>query len=500
MSGFIDGNNVHVLVNGRECLDPLLDRINNAQHHINMEMMLFYNDQAGIDIAESLKRKAIEGVNIRLLINFPATDWSAPFLKRLDDEVNVKNKPTSSLPLFEEMRSTGIQIINSHPISHFGTDAEIIENETLDFLASLYGINTAVLVQIKRWIMDGYYRKDTYDPNIIPIEFRERQELLDSYMSTSWATIPPFFHLDHRKIIIIDGREAFVCCLNIGREYMYDLPFDDNLDVSFWHDAMAFVEGPIVNHIQRMFAERWMLSGGDIFAPFAALEPGIDYPGDLYFPVIPPVGNMRVKVVGSGYESKEENPIRNEILEKIIESWGEQINVLTPYLCDDGIIDYLIAASNHGSDVHVIVADHHSDSITTRDAGHYRYKKMVESGIDVYEYPRNMLHLKVATIGTEWSTVGSYNLNYRSALRDLELNLFVISSDLVNEINSKITTPDKNRSIQAGQNISVPPPPPESYPLGHLNRTTYFNLPENVREYIEKRDWKTIQAENWEVT
>lgn len=509
MAQYVDGNQAELFVNGNECLAKLLERLEAAKHHIHIEIMAFNNDKTGKEIANVLMNKAqLDSVEVRLLTNFPATDWSIPMLRGTPNDPTLKQdhdntllfKPDLSVPLlFPQMQTAGVQIINSHPLSHYGTDAEIIENEDLDTLVSLLGRGAgAMLIKIKNMILDGYYRRDDFDASQVPIHFQVKQNALDLKHK---ATLP--MHLDHRKIVVIDGTEAFVCTFNIAREYLYEIPFDSNLHENFWLDAMVWLRGPIVNQVQEAFAERWMLSAGDVFT--TTFQQASDNP---YVPNLQPIGNMKAAIVTSGYEGKIDNPIRDEMMLAMKARKGESMALVNPYICDgyhegedeDGLLYYLIEAAEFGSQVVVISADHHLDMRYSRDAGQYRYQRMVASGIEVCEYPGRMLHAKLLTIGTDWATIGSYNWNYRSARRDLECNVFIISSEFVNQIQAELI---QLRAAAAGapRTVTTPPvtTPPEEYIIGCLDNLGYQSLPEDIKKSLNERDTLTILGEDLEL-
>ena len=478
MTEFVSGNQAEIFLNGNECLSKLLERLDLARHHIHIETMAFNNDKTIRQVADLLMNKSqLESVEVRLLTNFPATDWSIPMLKGTPNNPGDTklNKPSLSLPLFDQMRIAGVQVINSHPISHFGTDAEIIESKDIDNLIRVYpNIVGPILFKIKEMILSRYYRREDFDPAEVPIEFQLKQEELDLKHK---VTLPG--HLDHRKLIVIDGKEAFICTFNMAREYLYEIPFNENLHENFWLDAMVWLRGPVVNQVQKLFAERWILSAGDVFTK--NFQPS---PDDPYTPVLPEEGNMRVKVVGSGYESKEENPIRNEMELVLKDRRGQLINIVNPYVCDGGhggkagLMDKLIEASKAGSKILLITSDHHLDSPPSRDASQYRYEKMLKSGINICEYPGRMLHAKLMTVGEDWATIGSYNFNYRSARRDLECNAFIISKDFVDQIDAKVIQPLRKAAESAAISNEEPE---ENHIIGCLDLLAFQGLPNEVK-------------------
>jgi cardiolipin synthase len=58
-------------------------------------------------------------------------------------------------------------------------------------------------------------------------------------------------------------------------------------------------------------------------------------------------------------------------------------------------------------------------------ASHALYGSFLDSGIEIYEYHKSLMHAKVAVIDEHWATVGSSNLDPFSLLLALEANVVV---------------------------------------------------------------------------
>src|ERR1051325_8754103 len=57
---------------------------------------------------------------------------------------------------------------------------------------------------------------------------------------------------NHRKIVVVDGQEAWVGGLNVGDEYLGRDP-----KFGAWRDTHVKVTGPVVQGAQMAFAEDW---------------------------------------------------------------------------------------------------------------------------------------------------------------------------------------------------------------------------------------------------
>ncbi|MCA9222785.1 MAG: PLDc N-terminal domain-containing protein, partial [Planctomycetales bacterium] len=87
---------------------------------------------------------------------------------------------------------------------------------------------------------------------------------------------------NHRKIVVADGRYAFVGGLNVGDEYMGRLRKFGN-----WRDTHLQIEGPAVQCVQMAFLEDWYWATGTV-------------PEMNWEPVEATSGDMRVLPVATG--------------------------------------------------------------------------------------------------------------------------------------------------------------------------------------------------------
>ena len=75
----------------------------------------------------------------------------------------------------------------------------------------------------------------------------------------AWLRVP-VRRRDHRKILVVDGRVAFMGGLNIGDEYVSGLgPVKTGEP---WRDAHVRIEGPCVRDLEAVFLESWFRADG----------------------------------------------------------------------------------------------------------------------------------------------------------------------------------------------------------------------------------------------
>src|SRR5262249_59797820 len=62
------------------------------------------------------------------------------------------------------------------------------------------------------------------------------------------------------------------------------------------------------------------------------------------------------------------------------------------------------------------------------------YGKLLEAGVEIYEYNQTMLHQKTMVVDGTWSTVGTTNFDSRSFALNEESNVCVCSPKLASEL------------------------------------------------------------------
>jgi len=103
------------------------------------------------------------------------------------------------------------------------------------------------------------------------------------------------------------------------------------------------------------------------------------------------------------------------------------------FVPDPQLLKALVDAVGRGVDVKLLLPSH-SDSEVTFHAGRAHYAALLESGVKIYERRGALLHSKTASIDGVWSSVGSSNLDWRSALDNDEVNAVVLGRDFARQM------------------------------------------------------------------
>jgi cardiolipin synthase len=221
---------------------------------------------------------------------------------------------------------------------------------------------------------------------------------------------------DHRKMLIVDGKTAFIGGINISSVYSSGSvvgPVGKMAPTTMpWRDTDLQIQGPVVAEFQKLFLETWEKQRGKALPPLD------------YFPVLKAQGKDMVRAIGS----TPDDPYSLIYLTLIsaINNAERQVNLTHAYFAPDPqLLNALMAAAERGVEVKLILPSH-SDSDTVFHAGRSYYSVLLKAGVRIYERRAALLHSKTAMIDGVWSCVGSSNLDWRSFLDNDEVNAVVL--------------------------------------------------------------------------
>src|SRR5688572_13384262 len=224
---------------------------------------------------------------------------------------------------------------------------------------------------------------------------------------------------DHRKLVVIDGREAFV-----GGHCIVDSWLGDAQDSQHFADISLRLCGPIVNSVQSAFSENWAGQTGELFL------------GDDVFPTLEPAGDV---LIHAAYAKPEGSAPAVKILHHTAICLArKRIWIQNPYFIPEPeAIDAFGEAVSRGVDVRVMMpSTAGSDNPMVQHAGHRNFEKLLRCGVRLFEYPHTLLHQKVMTIDGVWSAVGSSNFDDRSFETNDEISLAILDQELTGKLDA----------------------------------------------------------------
>lgn len=234
---------------------------------------------------------------------------------------------------------------------------------------------------------------------------------------------------NHRKLLVVDGKIAFVGGINISGVYSSSSrggsssfssgsgKDDDKKGAEDipWRDTHIRIEGPVVSEFQKLFLTDW------------EVQKGKPLPSRNYLPKQTTKGEQVVRAIGS--TPLEPYSQMYVTLISAINSAERSISITNAYFVPDPQFkEALKNAVARGVEVRLILPGK-TDSSLVWYASRSHYTDLLEDGVHIYERQDALLHAKTAVIDDVWSTIGSTNLDWRSFLHNQELDAVVLGYD-----------------------------------------------------------------------
>ena len=248
---------------------------------------------------------------------------------------------------------------------------------------------------------------------------------------------------NHRKIVVVDGRSAWVGGLNVGDDYLGLYP-----KLSPWRDTHMRVDGPAAVQVQFAFLSDWYWATRQL--------PELTWTG------FPAGGDhqARAMVVPSGPTAELETATL--FFTHALNSARERIWITSPYFVpDEGVVHALQLAALRGVDVRIILPDK-ADNPLVQLASYYYVEQLGDLGIKFYKFNDGFLHQKVQLIDQNLAMVGTANFDNRSFRLNFEITVLVADESFAKEVEQML-----EHDMQRCQSVDVAALKSRSV-LGHL--------------------------------
>lgn len=209
---------------------------------------------------------------------------------------------------------------------------------------------------------------------------------------------------NHRKILSIDGKIAFIGGINIRDNNILsnsDSMAHKNRDLHFR------LTGPVIRQINTVFIEDWQFATGE---NLTVPETSEDSSGGTICRILP--------------DGPDENYLKLQTtITAAINAASDKICIVTPYFLPGSIVLHALKiAVLRGVKVQVVVPK--KSNIRVIDwAFRAELKKLLDSGIDIYFSPEPFDHSKLFLVDDYWCFIGSSNWDSRSLRLNFEVNL-----------------------------------------------------------------------------
>ena len=223
-------------------------------------------------------------------------------------------------------------------------------------------------------------------------------------------------HRNHRRILVVDGRVGITGGSGVSDKWTGDGRRDGH-----WRETDVRIEGPAVAWLQAAFAENWREATGELLG------------GPEYFAPRPAAaGDVRAQVVRSS--PAEGSYAAYTMVVLALASARRSILLTNPYfVLDAQTTEALIAAARRGVRV-VALTPGKIDHAIVRSASRHDFGRLLQGGVQIFEYQAALLHAKTLVVDSAWASVGSTNLDNRSFALNDELNVAIYDADVARRL------------------------------------------------------------------
>ncbi|MDM1041031.1 MULTISPECIES: cardiolipin synthase [Empedobacter] len=249
-----------------------------------------------------------------------------------------------------------------------------------------------------------------------------------TFLPVRFSSLANSNYRNHRKILIVDGKKAFLGGINISDKYINQNGVISPNNKIYWRDTSVMIEGDSINSLQLHFYLNWMMTEGKkynisdsnyfynsqskIFEDAATVSFGLSSPG-------------------SDLHSAMEAMILAITLAK------KKVQLCTPYFIpSDEFKTAMMIAVSSGVEVELIIPKE-GDSIVVQQASLSFLKPLMKRGVKVYLYEKGFIHAKTITVDDKLAFIGTVNLDYRSFMINFEITSVIENETLLKQMSAQ---------------------------------------------------------------
>lgn len=222
----------------------------------------------------------------------------------------------------------------------------------------------------------------------------------------------------HKKILVIDSKLGFLGGIGVADFWLrpnsgYPSP---------WRDIHFRLTGPVVTSLAVSFEQSWRKFSQTKLAPRSRPQ----------LPTGTKIKPITSEPTGQGMTAIGKTHLR------LMSHSKHSIRIASAYFGpDQAMRRILINAARKGIKVQLLVNGPYTTHPVALAAGRHHYHDLLSAGVEIYEYQPTKLHTKMILIDKGVASIGSANLNFRSAYHDEEFNLILRDSELISALHRR---------------------------------------------------------------
>jgi len=209
---------------------------------------------------------------------------------------------------------------------------------------------------------------------------------------------------NHRKVCILDNKIAYIGSFNISKCHLEKCTNGDG-----WRDTSVRLENIDLTELNNAFDDAWnhRTIKERLREAFQHIR--------------------RDQIIRLNY-TRHRRRILYKIMLRRMGQCKQRIWITNAYFVPDNfLLKRLKEAGNSGVDVRILLPNK-SDVLMMPWASSTFYYSLLKAGVRIFEYLPSVLHAKTLILD-DWVLIGSSNLNHRSLLHDLEVDVAITSAE-----------------------------------------------------------------------
>ncbi|AJC50380.1 phospholipase D-like domain-containing protein [Coxiella endosymbiont of Amblyomma americanum] len=209
---------------------------------------------------------------------------------------------------------------------------------------------------------------------------------------------------NHRKVCIIDKEIAYIGSLNISKYHLSPKEGGEG-----WRDTSVRLTGINLKELTKAFNAAWY---------HRTIKERLR---EIFYQI------RKDPLIRLNYTRQRRRVLYKNLLQKMA-NCTYRIWITNAYFIPDTfLLGKLKEAAYSGIDVRILLP-RKSDIAIMPWASSTFYYNLLKSGVRIFEYLPSMLHAKSLIID-DWMVIGSSNLNHRSLIHDLEVDIHINSKE-----------------------------------------------------------------------
>ena len=229
---------------------------------------------------------------------------------------------------------------------------------------------------------------------------------------------------NHRKIVVVDGKEGFIGGVNIADRYYYGTESGD------WHDTHIKIVGDAVTSLQSCFLQdRYFILNKNLkrkryFPPKLEMKEPVEMQDTIIS-----------QTIVSGPDSFWSGIMLCYL--GVISQATHHIYIVSPYFTpSETILNAIKIAALGGVDVRIMLPEASDSRITHWSTMSY-VQELLDAGVRIYLFGEGFNHSEVVSIDGKMAIVGSANMDMRSFEHNFEIMSLIYNEKCAMEVESQ---------------------------------------------------------------